>query len=174
VSQSGVGALFLLRFGEQALAEEGVVIRAVEGLLEAPVETQLRRGFALDCLELREGGIDSAVGSQRPRQLRSSESRVCAKGSGDRADEETAVVAKDVGDIRIGIPAEAAPDELVHIVIAAFGVRHEAFGVSDVAVKMAASSTGRGLMTSRASVVAKAKSQSGTGNSALMLWVMSG
>ena len=40
--------------------------------------------------------------------------------------------------------------------------------------KQCSSSTGRGLTGSRPIVVAKATSQSGTGNCALSVWVMSG
>ena len=42
------------------------------------------------------------------------------------ADEIAAVVAQNIDDVRLGIPAQSAPDGLVHVVVAAFGIADEA------------------------------------------------
>ena len=71
----------------------------------------------------------AALVSSGPRQFRSSASSPWAKSSTSpdpRADEVAAVLAQHVEDVGVRVPAQRAPDDLVDVVVAAFGVGEEA------------------------------------------------
>ncbi len=111
----------------QAGAQVGVVIGAVEGLLEAPVQFQLRRGAAFQVLELREGDLHGGVRQQRTAPVALQREQSLREGVRHiGADEVAAVIAQHLGHVDLRIPAERAPDGLVDIVVAAFGIGQEA------------------------------------------------
>ena len=121
------GAALARGFVGQAGAQIGVVIGAVEGLLEAPVQFLLRRRAAFHVLKLRQRHVHGGVRQQRTAPV--ALQREQALGEAVRhigADEVAAVIAQHLGDVDLRIPAERAPDGLVDIVVAAFGIGEEA------------------------------------------------
>ena len=119
--------LLQARLVKEAVADIGIVIGAVERLLEPPVQFHLRRGVLLHVAEDLEGGIDALVRDegadpvafQREEPLRE---RVAIL----LADEVAAEFAQDVEHGLVRIPAQPAPDELVDVVVDAFRVGQEA------------------------------------------------
>src|SRR6266568_9313786 len=105
----------------------GIVIGAVERLLKAPVEFHLGRGGFLQNAKLLQRRVHGTIGKQRPSpisfQCQESLSEIILKAI---ADEISTVLPQDVDDFGVRIPAQAAPENLVDIVIAAFGIADEA------------------------------------------------
>ena len=115
---------------EQAVLDEGVVVGAVEGLLEPPVAPVPGAGGPLHVLELREGVVDRGVRQERPAPVPFEGEQALGEPFGEAVrDEVAAVLPEDVLDLRVGVPAQPAPDDLVDVVVAPFGVGQEADGV---------------------------------------------
>lgn len=102
-----------MRFINQAAAYKGVVVRPVKGLLETPVELVPRRGSVLQRLELLKRRVNARVGQERPLPvlLQLQESLREAVGVFD-ADEVTAIVPQNVGDICVRRASQRTPGGL--------------------------------------------------------------
>ncbi len=77
-----------------------------------------------------ERGIHAGVGRQGAAPVALQRQQALREGvRGAAADEVAGVLAEDLLHVGVGVPAERAPDELVHVVIAAFRIGEEADGV---------------------------------------------
>ena len=111
------------------MARVGVVVRAHQVHLPAPVRLELRRG-GLHLAPQGQRAVDAAVGGERafPVALEGQETVGRAFGD-DGAEEEPSVVEGDVADVGVRIPRLQRPQRLVEVVVDAVGVADEAVGV---------------------------------------------
>src|SRR5581483_11208773 len=167
--------LFQRGFVNQTAAHVGIVVSTIERLLEAPVEQVLRRGRAFEALELLQRRRDAAVRQHRPDPVAFEREQALRELIFQhRADEVAAVFAQDINDMASGFHPRALQTTLFTSSLqpSEYVMKPTVYGCSRR--KMPAICVGRGLMISRASVSAKAVSQSGTGNWQCRLCVMSG
>ena len=165
-----------IRLVNQAAAHVGVVVGAVEALLEAPIQQFGGSRIALHGLKAQQRGVHIFIGNQRPLPRFFQPQKTLGKIVGVAvADKEAAVVTQYVDDLRLGIPRHRVPNELVR--------RRRCIPPNTNRTrKNRANSGGRCWRTPPAadrsdslpSVSEKATSQSGTGNWHSSVWVMSG
>ena len=117
--------------GQQPLADVRVVIRAIQRLLESPVQQVARRCGLLQRLELAQGAVHAGVGRQRASPVLLERHQAGRERVGEPvADEVPAVLAQRLGRLAVAVPAQGAPDDLVHVVVAAFRVGDKADGMT--------------------------------------------
>ena len=105
----------------------GIVVGAVQGLLEPPVAQQERRSGLFHGLELPQGGLDTLVHGQRAAPVPLQGQQAVGEVVGHvRINEHPAVLDQGLEHVLLVAPRQAAPDELVDIVVAALGVGQHA------------------------------------------------
>ena len=114
-------------FIQQPLVHIGIVVGTVQRLLESPVAQQEGRGGLLHGLELPQGGLDTPVHGQGAAPVPLQGQQAVGKVVGHvRIDIHPAVLNQGLEDVLLVAPRQAAPDELVDIVVAALGVGQHA------------------------------------------------
>ena len=114
-------------FIQQPLVHVGIVVGAVQRLLEAPVAQQEGRGGLLHGLELPQGGLDTPVHSQGTAPVTLQGQQTVGEVMGYvRIDIHPAVLDQGLEDVLLVAPRQAAPDELVDVVVATLGVGQHA------------------------------------------------
>jgi len=140
------GLFFEAGFIVEPGLDVGVVICAVEGLLESPVELFLRRGVFLHILEEFQGFIDAVIFCQRADPV----SFEGEEAPGEflpvpGADEVRAVLFGDLLYVHAGVPSEAAPEDFVEVVVASLAVTYEADSIFAEVGEYAGMSEGSGV-----------------------------
>src|SRR5438034_8670363 len=103
----------------QSLTSVSIIIRPEERLLKTPILQELRRSGFLQRLDLGKCWLNVVVRQQGAFPIAfQTEQDLGEVISILVPNEIAAVISQDIEDRRVRIPAEPAPDSLVHIVIA--------------------------------------------------------